>query len=113
MTTDNKPGRAGAREPGSEQRTYLDSQRTYSQKVRQLNASSQFLDAIRSAGLEPPDGIVPDGKIHRFASIGKRGDDAGWYVFYSDGIPAGAFGDWRNGQWENWRADIGRRLSPG
>src|SRR6202023_520138 len=39
-------------------------------------------------------------------------DDAGWYVFHEDGIPAGAFGDWRGGLSETWRADIGRRLSP-
>jgi putative DNA primase/helicase len=37
----------------------------------------QFRDAIRSAGLEPPDGIEADGNLHRFPSNGKRGDDAG------------------------------------
>ena len=39
-------------------------------------------------------------------------DDAGWYVFHGDGIPAGAYGDWRSGLSETWRADIGRKLSP-
>lgn len=77
------------------------------------DALSQFRDALRAAGLEPPEVIEPDGKLHRFASNGKPHDDAGWYVFHDDGIPAGAFGDWRTGLSETWRADIGRKLSPG
>jgi len=72
----------------------------------------QFRAAIHKAGLRAPAVIEPDGKLHRFASNGKRSDDAGWYVFHDDGIPAGAFGDWRDGLSETWRADIGRRLSP-
>lgn len=72
----------------------------------------QFRAAISNAGLAPPEVIEPDGKLHRFASNGKRSDDAGWYVLHDDGIPAGAFGDWRTGASETWRADIGRRLSP-
>jgi putative DNA primase/helicase len=72
----------------------------------------QFREAIRSAGLEPPPVIYPDGKLRRFASNGKRGDDAGWYVYHGDGFPAGAFGDWRMGISETWRADIGRDLTP-
>lgn len=71
----------------------------------------QFRAAINNAGLTPPEIIEPDGKLHRFASNGKRGDDAGWYVLHGDGIPAGAFGDWRTDISETWRADIGRRLS--
>jgi putative DNA primase/helicase len=74
-------------------------------------AIEQFRAAIHNAGLHPPEVIEPDGKLHRFASNGKRSDDAGWYVFHDDGIPAGAFGDWRTGASETWRADIGRRLS--
>lgn len=72
----------------------------------------QFREAIRSAGLEPPDVIEADGKLRRFASNGNRGDKAGWYVLYGDGIPAGSFGDWRTGVSESWRADIGRTLTP-
>ena len=76
------------------------------------DAIEQFRAAIHDAGLHPPEVIEPDGKLHRFASNGRRSDDAGWYVFHDDGIPAGAFGDWRTGASEGWRADIGRRLSP-
>lgn len=73
----------------------------------------QFQDAIRSAGLTPPEMLEADGRLHRFASNGKRGDDSGWYVLHGDGIPAGSFGDWRTGLNQLWRADIGRRLTPG
>lgn len=74
-------------------------------------AIEQFRAAINSAGLHPPEIIEPDGKLHRFPSNGKRNDDAGWYVFHGNDIPAGAFGDWRTGASETWRADIGRTLS--
>jgi phage/plasmid primase-like uncharacterized protein len=74
-------------------------------------AIEQFRAAIHKAGLPLPKVIKPDGKLHRFAGNGKRSDNAGWYVFHDDGIPAGAFGDWRGGLSEIWRADIGRRLS--
>jgi len=76
------------------------------------DATTQFADAIRSAGMTPPDFIEADGELHRFAPNGTRHDDAGWYVLHGDGIPAGSFGDWRTGLSETWRADIGRKLSP-
>ncbi len=72
----------------------------------------QFQDAIRSAGLTPPEVLEADGRLHRFASNGKRDDDSGWYVLHGDGIPAGSFGDWRTGLNRLWRADIGRNLTP-
>jgi putative DNA primase/helicase len=77
-----------------------------------LDAISQFRDAISSAGIEPPEVIEADGTLRRFSSNGKRGDDAGWYVLYSDDISAGTFGDWRTGIAQTWRADIGRTLTP-
>src|SRR5687768_990691 len=76
-----------------------------------LNPIEQFHDAIEAAGLTPPLSIVPDGKLHRFASNGKRNDDAGWYVLHTDGIPAGCFGDWRGGITQTWCADVGRALT--
>ncbi len=77
-----------------------------------MSELEQFRNAMRSAGLEPPDVIQADGKLRRFASSGKRGDDTGWYVLHGDGIPAGIFGDWRTGISQSWRADIGRTLTP-
>lgn len=78
----------------------------------QINPIEQFRDAIQSAGLIPPDDIESDGKLRRFASNGKKADDAGWYLLHDDGIPAGSFGDWRTGIMQTWRADIGRTLTP-
>jgi putative DNA primase/helicase len=77
-----------------------------------IAATEQFRDAIRAAGLTPPDAINDDGELHRFASDGKRGNDAGWYVLHGDGVPAGIFGDWRTGLSQTWCADAGRKLSP-
>lgn len=76
-----------------------------------LDAPSQFREVIRAAGLTPPDVIKADGTFHRFASNGKKADDAGWYLLHGDGIPAGSFGDWRTGFSQTWRADIGRALT--
>lgn len=77
-----------------------------------INTIIQFSDAIRAAGLIPPETIEADGKLRRFSSNGKRGDGAGWYLLFGDGIPAGCFGDWRTGFVQTWRADIGRTLTP-
>ena len=75
---------------------------------------AQLIDAIKAAGLEPPDHIEMDGKIHRFKS-GTKGtpgiDKPGWYLIFGDGIPAGRFGCWRMGLEVTWRADVGRKLT--
>ena len=74
----------------------------------------QLMDAMRASGLEPPDHIIMDGKIHRFKS-GTKGtpgiDKPGWYLVFGDGIPAGRFGCWRAGIEVTWRADVGRKLT--
>jgi phage/plasmid primase-like uncharacterized protein len=76
----------------------------------------QLADAIRASGLETPSEIILDGKIHRFRSgskgAGGHGDKTGWYIAFSDGIPAGRFGCWRAGIESSWRADIGRKPTP-
>lgn len=77
-----------------------------------MQAIEQFRDAIASAGMTPPDVIEADGKLRRFSSNGKRGNDSGRYVLHSDGIPAGWIGNYGTGLSQNWRADIGRTLTP-
>src|SRR5437588_4352983 len=72
----------------------------------------QFRATIAAAGLVPPRSMVPDGRLHRFASNGDARDKAGWYVFHGDGVPAGAFGDFRSDMSSTWRADVDRKLSP-
>lgn len=72
----------------------------------------EFRKAIAKSGITPPEVIQSDGKLHRFATNGKATDLAGWYIFYPDGIPAGAYGCWRSGLSRTWRANIGRTLTP-
>ncbi len=71
----------------------------------------QLADAMAKVGINPPTPILLDGKMHRF-STDKKNDKSGWYIAYSDGVPAGRFGDWRNGIDQTWRANVGRQLSP-
>jgi len=66
------------------------------------NPEQAFQEAIAKAGLTPPDTIIADGKTHRFTTNGKRSDDAGWYILHLDNIPAGTFGNWREGRAESW-----------
>ena len=84
------------------------------QEKRVAPPEAQLIDAMRAAGLEPPDHIEMDGKIHRFKS-GTKGtpgiDKPGWYLVFGDGIPAGRFGCWRAGIEVTWRADVGRKLT--
>lgn len=74
--------------------------------------TKQFRAAILAAGLTPPDDIIPDGKLHRFASDGRRGDDAGWYVLHLDGVPAGAFGCWRSDIKRQWCSKTREAMTP-
>ncbi|MCS6811928.1 MAG: DUF3987 domain-containing protein [Tepidimonas sp.] len=76
-----------------------------------MNPPEDFARAIAAAGLTPPPELIGDGKLHRFSSNGSRGDDAGWYVLYSDGIPAGAFGCWRQGIAQQWTAAAPDRMT--
>lgn len=77
---------------------------------------TQLRDAMLEAGLEPPDELLLDGKIHRFKSGTKGngshgGDKPGWYLVFGDGVPAGRFGCWRAGVEVTWRAEVGRKLT--
>lgn len=74
------------------------------------SAIDQFQSAIAGAGLPVPERIEADGVLHRFSTNGRASDDSGWYVLHDGRIPAGAFGCWRSGLHQTWRADIGRKL---
>ncbi|GLH67311.1 DUF3987 domain-containing protein [Geothrix edaphica] len=78
-----------------------------------LDAVDQFKEALHARGLVPPVEIQADGEIHRCHAEGRGGENDGAYLLHLDGIPAGGFENWRDGEgWENWRADIGRTLTP-
>lgn len=72
-----------------------------------------FREAAEARGLVLPDRIDADGKLHRCdVTGGARGKNDGAYVVHLDGVPAGGFENHRDGLgWENWKADIGRRLT--
>jgi putative DNA primase/helicase len=72
---------------------------------------TKFRQAIEAGGLTPPDEIIDDGKLHRFSTNRKRGDDSGWYVLHCDGIPAGTFGCWRSGLQSTWCAKSDNELT--
>jgi len=74
--------------------------------------SDSFREAIARAGLTPPAEILADGTLHRFSTNGRKDDDAGWYVFHDDGVPAGCFGDWRSGITQTWCNKSDRQLTP-
>lgn len=79
--------------------------------VSEAATLAAFSDAIRAAGLTPPDVIEADGAIHRFSSSGKLGDESGWYVLHLDGVPAGSFGCWRAGLSSTWCAKAANEMT--
>ena len=71
-----------------------------------------FKTAMDAAGLTMKDPIIPDGKLHRFQVVDdKAGSQNGWYVYYGDDLPAGAFGCWKRGVSETWYAQSDRKLT--
>ncbi|RII26682.1 MAG: DNA primase [Geobacter sp.] len=63
--------------------------------------TERFREAIlNSLGYAPPSEIPP-GKIERFPTSDKRGDDNGWCRFFDD-CEGGVFGCWRQGISEIW-----------
>lgn len=78
---------------------------------------SEFLDAIRAAGIHPIEPIaqkLATGNPVRFRADGdKPGRRNGWAWLHLDGVPAGVFRHYRLGIRETWRAGSDTRaLSP-
>jgi putative DNA primase/helicase len=76
-----------------------------------VEVAREFRSAVAAAGMVPPAEVVADGRLHRFSPSGRRNDSAGWYVIHADGLPAGAFGDWRTGVSQRWRAASSRSMT--
>lgn len=56
-----------------------------------------MINAMREAGIETPDVLIDDGKIHRYAGPSdKPQNKKNWYILYplENGIQAGSFGRW-------------------
>ncbi|HUX73797.1 MAG TPA: AAA family ATPase [Steroidobacteraceae bacterium] len=78
-----------------------------------MNPRDEFRAAMAERQIVPPQEIIADGKIHRCDAEGKNGRGDAAYLLHGDGIPAGGFENHRDGQgWQNWRANLGRHLSP-
>lgn len=71
-----------------------------------MRVEAAFRDAMADAGIEPPQNIVADGRLHRFdVNDDRRGTRNGWYVVYPDDPPAGVFGCWKRGISVKWTDD--------
>lgn len=79
-------------------------------------AIADFIGAMEAAGVRPVEPIaqaLSGGGLVRFRAEGdKPGRKNGWALLYLDGKPAGAFGCYRLGVRERWRADRAVTLSP-
>lgn len=73
---------------------------------------NQFKLALLEFGLTAPHEIIADGKRHRFSSDGSAKDKNGWYILYSDNLPAGAFGCWKLGINEKWKSNEKKTYTP-
>jgi len=68
-----------------------------------MTGTEQFVGAIRkSLGYAPDSGEILPGKLVRFATSNRKGDDAGWCKLFDDG-EGGVFGCWRQGITEIWQ----------
>jgi len=62
-----------------------------------------FRAAMRAHGLVPPESIIADGRIHRCDVDTLNGHGDGAYLLHLDGIPAGGFQSWQDGDgWHDW-----------
>ncbi|MFK3738492.1 AAA family ATPase [Massilia sp. TN1-12] len=76
------------------------------------NIEAQFAAVLRSFDLNPPE-VIADGVRRRFdADDDKRGKKSAWYILHGDGVPAGAFGNWKTGLSEKWCGKSDQALTP-
>ncbi len=67
-----------------------------------------FIETIRSAtGCAPSISEIVPGKMIRFATSDRRGDDSGWCKIFED-YESGVFGCWRQGISDDWQANTVR-----
>ncbi len=64
------------------------------------NATEEFKNAMRDAGITPPDAIIGDSLLHRFKIDNKLN---GAYVLHLDRHPAGYFQDFKQGIKVRWK----------
>ena len=77
------------------------------------DAVEKFRSIVIAFGLLPGNIAESDGSIVRCPVVGdKPGQKSGWFVFYADGVPAGAYGNWRTSDFESWSAMSELEMTP-
>ena len=73
-----------------------------------MNEVEQFAETIQATlGASPPIMAIMPGKMVRFATNGRKGDDSGWCKLFEDG-EGGVYGCWRQGISEDWQSRTNR-----
>jgi len=73
-----------------------------------MTSTEQFAGTIRAnLGYAPDPGEIVPGRMIRFATSDRKGDDAGWCKLFED-AEGGVFGCWRQGITETWQACTNR-----
>ncbi len=83
--------------------------------MSEADARLAFLSAMEATGMKPVEPILSrlGPGLLRFRCEGdKPGKLNGWAVLHLDGVPAGAFGNYRLGISDRWRAGSAECLSP-
>ena len=76
-----------------------------------MSASIDFRDAIEAAlGFTPEPSRLLPGKVVRFSTRAKRGDNSGWAFLFAD-ERGGVFGNWRTGYEGTWHAASAKPLT--
>ncbi|MDQ1923214.1 toprim domain-containing protein, partial [Massilia pseudoviolaceinigra] len=76
------------------------------------NIEAEFGAAMAVYDLAPAE-IIADGKRRRFdAADDKKGKKSAWYILYGDGVPAGAFGNWKTDLSEKWCGKSDQKMTP-
>ncbi|WP_442763052.1 DUF3987 domain-containing protein [Malikia spinosa] len=81
-------------------------------QISEAATLAAFSDAIRAAGLTPPEQIEADGALHRFSSDGRPKDKAGSYRLFMDDTPAGWFKCWRSDLSQTWSSKSANEMTP-
>lgn len=73
-----------------------------------MNEVEQFAETIQATlGVAPPIMAILPGKMVRFATNDRKGDDSGWCKLFEDG-EGGVYGCWRQGISEDWQSRTNR-----
>jgi len=80
--------------------------------AQHYNAIMQFEALAVQLGFKADFKAEADGILHRVpVEQDKRGRRSGWYVLFTDGVPAGRIGNWITGQSQSWYAKSSSKMT--